>query len=93
MKKTIINLNQVKKNDNLVIRKLNDNYFFTIGGDAYEANEIGAIIVNAIGKDLSIDNLCERLSKKYSFDDCEKIKADVYEYLRFLYTERLLLDV
>ena len=85
------NLKDLTRNESLMLRKLNDNYYLLVESEAYEANEIGASIVNAVGRDLSISELCMKIAKKYSYDDVEQIKADVENYINFLLGEGLLI--
>lgn len=87
----ISNLNEFKRNSSLVIRKIEGSFFFLVGQDAFEANEIGAIIVNLAGRDMSIEDLHLKISRKYSFNDLEQIRDDVNEYLEFLTNEGILL--
>jgi len=88
----ITNMNELIRNENLTIRKLEETYYFIIGGEAYEANELGATIVNASGRDLPIVELCNRVSDKYNFDDIDQIKADVEDYVDFLLSEGILIN-
>jgi hypothetical protein len=86
----INNLNELKRNEKLAIRKVGDQFYLVCGRDCYEVNDIGAVIVNAIGKDMPISVLCEKLSIKYDFSDLEKIRQDVYSFIDFLVSEDLL---
>jgi len=86
------NLNELKRDDKLIIRKLGDSYYLIIGESAYEANEIGATIVNATGKDLSVDDLVVKISEKYSFGDMNQIREDVVKYIEFLVSEGILIS-
>ena len=88
----IDNLVQLKRKDNLVIRKLDDVYYLLCGQDAYEVNETAATIVNALGRDLPVDELYAKLSEKYEFGDLEQIKTDVEFYLSFLLSEGLAVN-
>ncbi|MCL2717464.1 MAG: PqqD family protein [Lachnospiraceae bacterium] len=85
------NLNELQRNKDFIIRKLDDVYYFMSGQDVFEANEIGATIVNAVGRDLSIDELCTRIAQKYSYDDLNQIRIDVDSYITFLLSEGVLL--
>ena len=87
---TVNNLNELTNHSDLAIRKIEDVYYLLIGEDVYESNEIGAIIVNATGRDLSIDELCTRISKKFSFENTVQIRSDVDEYIEYLLAEGLL---
>lgn len=86
----INNLNELKRNEKLTLRKVGDQFYMLCGTDCYEVNNIGASIVNAIGKDITISVLCEKLSGKYDFPDVEQIRRDVYSFIDFLISEGML---
>lgn len=88
----ITNLKELTRDKDLSIRKLDESYYFVINEDTYEANEIGATIVNAAGRDLSIDDLCIRISDKYVFDNFDQIKSDIVNYIEFLLSEGILIN-
>lgn len=88
----VTNLNKLNRNEDLNIRKLDEVYYFTIRGNAYESNEIGATIVNAVGRDMSIDELCIRIASKYAYNDINQIKSDIDSYIEFLLAEGILLE-
>jgi len=87
----VVNLNELDRNEDLNIRKLEDIYYFVIRGNAYEANEIGATIVNAVGRDMTIDELCSRIAKKYDNKDINQIKEDVNDYINYLLSEKIII--
>ena len=87
----IKNLNEVSRHEDLVMRKLEENYYLMVGADVYEANEVGATIVNAIGRDLLVEELCVKISQKYDFNDIEQIRNDVSSYMDFLINKGLLI--
>ncbi|MBD8917666.1 MAG: PqqD family protein [Lachnospiraceae bacterium] len=80
----ITNLNQLTRKENVRLRRVENTFYIVCGKDCYETNETGALIVNAIGKDLSIDSVCEKLSDMYSYNDMEAIKTDVNEFVDFI---------
>jgi len=86
----INNLKQLSRCGDLVIRKLEDEFYLISSYGTYAANEIGATIVNAVGRDLSIDDLCLKLTEKYSDCDIDQIRSDVNTYISFLVSEGVL---
>jgi len=85
-------LDQLKRNEGVTMRKLDSTYYFISKQGTYEVNEIGATIVNALGRDLSINELCRKISEKYSFDDLNQIRHDVNNYIEFLLSEGILIS-
>ena len=86
----ISNLIQLVRKEDATLRKLDDDYFILHGEDAYEVNETGATIFNALGRDMSIKELCTRLSQKYDSDDSNQIERDAYVFIDFLISEDLV---
>jgi len=84
------NLIELKTYENISLRKINDTYYVIRGVETYELNEIGAIIVNALGKDITVEELCNRILKKYNHDNIEQIKLDVNTYINFLINEKII---
>lgn len=80
----ISNLNQLYRQDNVRIRKIENVFYLVCGRACYEINETGALIVNAIGKDLSIDKVCEKLSQIYKYTEIEQIRDDVEKFIEFI---------
>ncbi|MCL2221913.1 MAG: PqqD family protein [Oscillospiraceae bacterium] len=80
----IDNMNQLSRKNDAQLRKLDETYYIIAKNSCFEANEIGATIMNAIGKDLHIDDVCSKLSSRYEYDDVEGIKSDVYSFIEFL---------
>lgn len=87
---TINNMNQLSRTNNSRIRKIEEHYYLINKGECYQLNEIGALIVNAVGKDLPMDRVYSRLSEIYGFDDLDTIAKDVNNYVRFLLKENLV---
>lgn len=80
----IKNLNQLTRNENVRLRRVENTFYIVCGKECFETNETGALIVNALGKDLSIDSVCEKLSDMYSYNDMEAIKTDVNDFVDFI---------
>jgi hypothetical protein len=89
---TIKNLSQLSRCEDLAIRKIEDTFYLVSVQGTYESNEIGATIVNAVGRDMAIEDLCQRLAEKYLDGDLMQIESDVNDYIAFLLTEGLLLN-
>lgn len=87
---TIDNMNQLSRINNSRIRKIEEHYYLINTGDCYQLNEIGALIVNAVGKDLPMARVYSRLSEMYGLDDIETIAKDVDDYINFLLKENVL---
>lgn len=84
------NMNQLKRSDNTRIRKIELSYYLIKSGECYEINEIGALVVNAIGKDLSISKVCERLSKMYNYENLKVIECDVRKFIDYLIENKIV---
>lgn len=86
----INNLNEFVRNESLEIRKFGEQFYLTCSSACFEVNEVGAAIVNVIGKDLTLLELCEKISRKYDFDSIETIKDDVLSFINFLEENNLV---
>ena len=86
----IDNLIQLKRKKQMQIRKLQDQFYLVGDGQCYELNITGAVIVNNIEKDITIDDLCKKISEKFSFPDIAQIRADVYSFIEFLCNEGII---
>lgn len=86
----IKNMNQLKRNENSRIRKIDNNYYILSGRDCYQINEIGALIINAVGKDLTINMACEKLSVMYNNPDVESIVNDVHKFINFIIENKIV---
>jgi hypothetical protein len=86
----IENLKDLKRNEKLAIRKVGEQFYIVCGHDCYEVNNIGATITNVMGSDISINDLCEKLSTKYEYKDIVKIQEDVSTFINFLLEEGLV---
>ena len=78
------NMNQLKRSDNTRIRKIELSYYLIKSGECYEINEIGALVVNAIGK------VCERLSKMYNYENLKVIECDVRKFIDYLIENKIV---
>ena len=86
----IDNLNELNRNEKLRIRKIDEKYYLLCGTNCFEVNDIGATIVNVIGKDMDIEVFCEKISHKYEFDNLEIIRKDAISFIEFLIQEGLV---
>ena len=86
----IDNFNMLSRKSDLNIRKINEQFYLTTFNSCYEVNLVGAAIVNAIGQDLTLGEICEKLAKKYENDDIIQIERDVVNFLEFLQEEGLI---
>ena len=89
----ITNLNQLTREENVRLRRVENTFYIVCGKDCFETNETGALIVNALGKDLSIEAVCEKLSDIYSYDDVDAIKTDVIEFVNFIIANKIATEV
>ena len=78
------NLNEINKNENAIIRKLEDNYYIFIDGKCYKVNETGALVYKYIGSDMPISLFCQKMAKKYDSESSEMIMKDVMAFIEFL---------
>lgn len=86
----IKNLKQLSCNDRLNLRKIQNKYYLIAGRSCYEVNNTGASIVNVIGQDITLEELCEKLSTKYHFEDISIIKSDVIKFINYLINEGMI---
>lgn len=80
----ITNMNEIKKNEDLNIRKIGEQYYLIFKHDCYEVNIVGAIIVKNLGENINIDDFCNKISLKFDFKNFKQIKSDFFEFLFFL---------
>lgn len=85
----ISNLNQITRESSLRLRRIQNQFYLFDSKQCFEINLTGAMIVNAIGEDLSINDLCEKLAQKFEDVNIETIKKDVNIFLGFLIDEGL----
>lgn len=86
----ISNLSQLRRTDKSRIRKIEGAYYIVCGKNCYQANETGALIVNAIGKDIAIKTVCEKLASIYGYADTAIIEVDVHTFLDFLLDNKIV---
>ena len=86
----IDNLNDIKRKEELQIRKIADQYFLICGRNCYEINITGAIFVNMIGNTISLSELSRRIGSKFNCYDVEQIESDVNDFIQFLISEALV---
>jgi hypothetical protein len=83
-------MNELSRIGNTRIRRIEDAYYILSGRNCYEVNEIGAIIVNAVGKNLTMDEVCDKLASIYEFNDKDTINRDANEFIKFLLCEKII---
>lgn len=86
----ITNLNQIKRNPELRIRKVQEQYYIFDRHKCYAVNTTGAIVVHALEKDYPMQEFLDRLSKKFNMCDINQLQNDVLEFLDFLEREELV---
>ncbi len=86
----ISNLNELVRNEKLSIRKVESQFYLLAGADCYKVNNTGVIITNAIGKDMTITELCKKLGAKFGYNDLVQIEQDVNNFIDFLIEEELV---
>lgn len=87
----ILNMNELKKTDNLHLRKLSDKYYVFGTEVCFELNELGAVIFRYIGSDMPISNLLIGLKKRFNYDISEeRIQHDIYDFIDNLINLKLV---
>lgn len=87
---TIENMSQLKRSDRSRIRKIDNSYYLVSGKDCYQINEIGALIINAVGKDITIEAVSKKLSIMYNNPSIENIYSDVQEFINFIIEKKIV---
>lgn len=87
---TIENMSQLKRSDRSRIRKIDNSYYLVSGKDCYQINEIGALIINAVGKDITIEAVSKKLSVMYNNPSIENIYSDVQEFINFIIEKKIV---
>ncbi|WP_142967729.1 PqqD family protein [Enterococcus casseliflavus] len=77
-------MHNLKIIEDIRIRKLGHNFYIIGNGKTYEINEMGAIILKYINKDMTVEILAHRISDKYHEEDVMKVIDDINEYISFL---------
>lgn len=81
----INNLNEVKKSEGIVVRKIGVKYYVLNKNRCYLLNETGILIVKYCGKDMDINEFCEKIVAKYNNKDMyEQVKKDIITFINFL---------
>ena len=79
------NLNEIKKCENVTVRKVEEKYYLLRSGKCFRVNETGILIVKYIGKDMLLDEFCDKLVKKYGNEQMlDQVKQDVVRFIQFL---------
>lgn len=86
----IENMGQLKRSDRSRIRKIDNTYYLVAGKDCYQINEIGALIINAVGKDITIEAVSKKLSVMYNNPSIENIYSDVQEFINFIIEKKIV---
>lgn len=86
----ITNLNQIERNPELRIRKVQEQYYIFDRNKCYAVNTTGAVVVHALEKDYPMQEFLVRLSEKFNMCDINQLKSDVLEFLDFLEREELI---
>lgn len=86
----ILNLKQLERNTETRLRKIQEKYYLYDRFSCFELNFTGATIINAIGRDLTIEELVLKLAEKFQFHDVDTIKEDVTSYIDFLVEQGLV---
>lgn len=86
----ISNLNQISRAAALRLRKIQDQFYLFDAQRCYAINITGAIIFNAVGNDMPVDELCKKLSEKFTNIDTINLSQDVENFIDFLLTEGLV---
>lgn len=86
----IENLNQLTRHQDLIIRKLEKDYYLIMGQTVFETNEIGATIVNSAERNLPLSELCIKISEKYDNKNLGQIRKDIDDFINFTLSNGVL---
>ena len=86
------NFNRFNRQKDVRIRKIDDEFYIICKNYNYKCNEMGALILQQIGRDMDRIEFGERFRKKYLLDDDVNIDEDIDEYVHFLMEEKLIFE-
>lgn len=87
----IQNLNELRKCEYIIVRKIEDKYYMLGQGKCFELNETGVLVVKYIGKNMLISEFCKKLAQKYEGRvQIEQIERDIELFIDFLIKNRLI---
>lgn len=66
------------------MRSINGKYYLYGNGSCFELNEIGALTWKYIDENMTTNEFCTKVGKKYNEENIEKIENDVNEFIDFL---------
>lgn len=84
------NFNEFSRQKDVRIRKIDDKFYIICKEKNYECNEMGALILQQIGRDMDRIEFVNRVRKKYTLDDDINVDEDIDEYILFLIEEKLI---
>lgn len=86
-------LNIYKRNENTNVRKFSNEYYIICAHKTFKINEIGAVILKYVGSEISISELANRILSKYEGAKYDEIYKDIENFLLFLISENIIMDV
>jgi len=86
-------LNNYKRTESTRIRKFNNEYYVISCEKTYKINEIGVVILKYLGTRISTSELADKILSKYSGVEHSKICQDIEEFIKFLISENIIMEV
>lgn len=85
-----MNLEQFERHDGVRIRKFKSIYYLLTSEKNYQLNELGAVVLKYIGKNMEVVDLCNKISENYTEKNLKKINDDVRSFIDFLLSEGII---
>lgn len=80
----ISNFIQIKRNPDLRIRKVQEQYYIFDRHKCYAVNFTGAIVVHTLEKNYPMKDFLDKLSEKFDVNDFDTLQKDVITFIEFL---------
>lgn len=83
-------MNNFKRNENVRVRKFQNEFYLLGNGNSYSLNYLGAVVIKYLGKNITLAKLVVKISKHFPEVAQKKIKQDVIDFIDFLLSEELV---
>lgn len=84
------NFSQFKRVDGVRLRKIEEKLYIFYNEGYYEINEIGALVLQHISRDVKIGDFCDKVITKYQGVEKKQVEQDVLSFLEFLKNDKLI---
>lgn len=88
----MIILNKYNRNPNLLIRRIEEEYYVILDNKVYKFNYFGMVILKYIGSDISISDLAIRISEFCEHNDVSEVLNDITKFIEYMLLKELIYE-